>query len=64
MRKRYFIRRSYDDAWDQDVEASASLARTVHEPDPTPYRTGILGPDGEPLWAVIELDPIGFIRRD
>lgn len=48
--------------WEEVATASDYLARTVFEADPTPYQTGLLDAFGEPLWAVIESDPVGFVR--
>ena len=65
MVKRYMTHRPTRAAdYEASPDAETYLARTVHEPDPAPYRTGLLDAFGEPLWAVVELDPIGFIRRD
>ena len=50
--------------YDKGPDAEAYLARTIFEVDPTPYETGLLDAFGNPLWACIELDQIGFIRRD
>lgn len=35
---------------------------TVHEDDPTPVRSGLLGPDGTPLYRVPERVQMGFPR--
>ena len=62
MAKRYLTRSIRSGDIDENLNAECYLARTVFETDPTPYQTGILDPFGEPLWAVIESDPIGYVR--
>ena len=63
MAKRYLTRHRFERVPDIDEHMNAEnyISRTVYETDPTPYQTGILDPFGEPLWAVIESDPMGFV---
>jgi hypothetical protein len=49
--------------WSGDgPDAENYLSRTVHEPDPTPYPIGLLDAQGNELYAVNEMEPIGFVR--
>lgn len=59
--RRYLTRSRANDDW-YEADASASLARTVHEPDPTPYKIGILDAQGNAIWAEDVMQPIGFVR--
>lgn len=63
MARRYVsgirIRSDFDE-WDAD--ASQSLARTVHEEERQPIRTGLLDHHGNDIYAMDEADPIGFVR--
>lgn len=54
-------RRFHDDEWEiyNDLEC---IARTVHEPEPEPQPTGILDKQGNELFSVEEMEPIGFVR--
>lgn len=49
--------------WHDWIDSETYLARTVLEPDPTPRETGLLDANGNKLYAVEELDQIGFMRR-
>lgn len=61
--KRYVtLRRPRSQDINTEPDAEQYLARTVFEADPTPYQTGLLDAFGEPLWAVIESDQVGFVR--
>lgn len=49
-----------DDAVSSDT---ASAARTVLEPEHTPRKTGLLDHLGNELFALDEMDRIGFVRH-
>lgn len=38
------------------------MAHTVFEPDPSPRPTGLFDVSGNELYAVDEMEPIGFVR--
>lgn len=38
------------------------MAHTVYEPDSNPRPTGLLDINGNKLFAVNEMEPIGFVR--
>jgi hypothetical protein len=61
--KRYLTRRPRSADYDKGPDAETYLARTVFEPDPAPFETGLLDAFGAPLFAAYEMDVIGFIRR-
>ena len=61
--KRYFTRPRLADI-DAEPDAENYLARTVYEPDDTPYETGILDAQGNKIFAAIRMDQIGFVRSD
>lgn len=44
------------------ADALDSLARTVHEPDPQTFDTGLLDASGNRLFAIDEMERIGFVR--
>ncbi len=35
----------------------------THEDEDEPRETGLLGPDGQPLYRISERRPIGFLHR-
>ncbi|MGP1665843.1 MAG: hypothetical protein ACTS5I_08050, partial [Rhodanobacter sp.] len=52
------IRADYHD----EVWATDSLARTVHEQEGGPKETGLLDANGRRLYAMVEMNPIGFVQ--
>lgn len=60
--KRYTIKprqsEEYYEAYGPDF-----LARTIHEPDPGPYDTGLIDKHGNPILAHCEMPQIGFVRK-
>lgn len=69
MRKKYttkhakFYSNPFDE-WDDESSGLDCLSRTVYECDPEPYNTGLLNASGEPIYASMQMDQIGFIRKD
>ncbi len=63
MARRYMTkpRPRLDSDW-YEADAVQSLARTVHEADNSPYPTGLFDASGNELYAVDEMEPIGFVR--
>ncbi len=43
-------------------DAESYLSRTVHERDNSPYPTSLFDARGNELYAVDEMEPIGFVR--
>lgn len=62
MRRYVTMRRPRLAAMDNDPDAEDYLSRTVYEPDDAPQPTGLLDAQGNELYAINEMDPIGFIR--
>lgn len=54
--------RSDEDDWWYDPTAGATI--TVHEPDTRAHPIGLIDKHGNPIMAVIEPDPIGYVRHD
>lgn len=44
----------------EEPDAENYLARTVYEPDYTPFETGVLDAEGRMIMASYEMGPIGF----
>lgn len=62
MARRYIaITRPRGD-WLGAVDATDYLARTVYEAEPSPRATGLFDASGTELYAVDEVDPVGFVR--
>lgn len=62
MGKRYITQR-WSDQWQGEV-IDIGQAHTVFETERIPRRTGLLDASGNPLYAVDEMDQIGFIRSN
>ncbi|WP_290497653.1 hypothetical protein [Hyphomonas sp. UBA4494] len=45
-----------------EADATDYLARTVYERDTSPMPTGLYDGAGNELFAVEEIDPVGFVR--
>jgi len=58
---RYVAAPNRSDWWDEHRGTDA-LARTIHESENIPVKTGILDAHGTPIYRCIEREPIGFIR--
>lgn len=47
---------------DNNVDAETYMSREVHEPDPSPRESGLLDAQGNKLYSVLELGPIGYVK--
>ena len=65
MSRRYVTlhRRANDEWWDE-ADACDSLAKTVYERDAEPRPTGLLDKQGNELFCIDEMDPVGFVRMN
>lgn len=61
--RRYRTMRTRAADIDANTDAENYLARTVHE-DTDPRDTGLLDWTGTKIYAVSEIEPIGFVRHD
>ena len=46
-----------------EPDAEDYLARTVYEPEPECIDTGLLDKSGNPIMAIDEMAPIGFVQH-
>ena len=64
MRKYVTMRKTRLADADGEPDAENYLARTVYEPEPQIIETGLLDSQGQPIYAIEAMGPIGFVIHE